>query len=49
MQAECSFGENDCTIVTLGVGKDVKSEEKLKPTLPKTCRFFGADPIKVRP
>lgn len=41
-----TFGEADCSIITLGVGKDVKAEQKLQPTLPKACHFFGADPIR---
>ncbi|KAK6048025.1 hypothetical protein COOONC_14469 [Cooperia oncophora] len=39
-----SNGES-CSIVSLGVGRDVKVEMSMKEDMPN-CSFFGADPIK---
>ncbi|KAJ1373399.1 hypothetical protein KIN20_035782 [Parelaphostrongylus tenuis] len=36
---------NSCSIVSLGIGGDVKAERKMKNDMPK-CKFFGADPVK---
>ena len=33
----------DCNVVTLGIGRDVKAELKLKSKYPQ-CRFLGVDP-----
>ncbi|KAK6731181.1 hypothetical protein RB195_007566 [Necator americanus] len=34
----------DCTIVSLGIGKDVEAEKSMHAALPN-CQFFGADPV----
>ncbi|MFH4975610.1 hypothetical protein AB6A40_002319 [Gnathostoma spinigerum] len=36
---------DECNIITLGIGRDTKSEEAMKADLPSNCHFFGADPI----
>ena len=36
--------DEKCTIVTLGIGRDVEAEKKIKTVFPKRCEFFGADP-----
>lgn len=36
----------NCVLVTIGIGGDILSEEKLKDRLPK-CRLYGADPINA--
>ncbi|CAJ0944491.1 unnamed protein product, partial [Mesorhabditis belari] len=35
---------HDCTIISLGVGKDVEAEKQMLAALPH-CKFFGADPV----
>lgn len=37
--------DEECSVVTLGVGHDVRAEEALVKMIPKHCQFFGADPI----
>lgn len=37
--------EKPCSIVSLGVGRDVEAEMKMKEAMPK-CLFFGADPVR---
>lgn len=37
--------EEECNIVTLGIGHDVTSERKMKLHFPEWCRFIGADPF----
>ncbi|VDL64581.1 unnamed protein product [Nippostrongylus brasiliensis] len=34
-----------CSMVTLGVGRDVEVEVKMKKMMPE-CSFFGADPVR---
>lgn len=34
----------NCSIISLGIGKDVKAEKKMKALMP-SCNFFGADPV----
>ncbi|CAI2354786.1 unnamed protein product [Caenorhabditis sp. 36 PRJEB53466] len=34
----------NCSIISLGIGKDVKAEKRMKSVLPD-CEFFGADPV----
>ena len=34
----------NCSIISLGIGKDVKAEKKMKSVLPG-CQFYGADPV----
>ncbi|VDL84844.1 unnamed protein product [Nippostrongylus brasiliensis] len=34
-----------CSMVTLGVGRDVEVEVKMKKIMPE-CSFFGADPVR---
>ncbi|CAL2042782.1 hypothetical protein CAEBREN_31035 [Caenorhabditis brenneri] len=34
----------NCSIISLGIGKDVKAEKKMKSVMPQ-CDFFGADPV----
>jgi hypothetical protein len=41
-----SVQEDNCTLVTLGIGGDIKAEEQLKLIYPN-CRFFGADPVRL--
>lgn len=36
---------HNCTIVTLGIGRDVVAERQLKSDHPQ-CRFVGADPVQ---
>ncbi|VDK46975.1 unnamed protein product [Gongylonema pulchrum] len=36
--------EEECNIVTLGIGHDVTSERKMRLHFPDWCRFTGADP-----
>lgn len=40
--------EEECNIITLGIGFDTKAEENLKRKVSKMCKFFGADPIERR-
>uniref|UniRef100_A0A8R1DR94 Methyltransf_21 domain-containing protein n=1 Tax=Caenorhabditis japonica TaxID=281687 RepID=A0A8R1DR94_CAEJA len=35
---------NGCSIVSLGIGKDVKAEKKMSSVMPE-CEFYGADPV----
>ncbi|VDL70893.1 unnamed protein product [Nippostrongylus brasiliensis] len=34
----------DCTIVSLGIGKDIEAEKAMKAAMPN-CKFWGADPV----
>uniref|UniRef100_A0A0K0D0Y1 Methyltransf_21 domain-containing protein n=1 Tax=Angiostrongylus cantonensis TaxID=6313 RepID=A0A0K0D0Y1_ANGCA len=34
-------------VVSLGIGADIRAEEKLKEVLPKDTEFFGADPVMI--
>ncbi|VDP42447.1 unnamed protein product [Heligmosomoides polygyrus] len=34
----------DCTIVSLGIGKDVEAEKSMQSAMPN-CQFWGADPV----
>uniref|UniRef100_A0A7I4XW71 Methyltransf_21 domain-containing protein n=1 Tax=Haemonchus contortus TaxID=6289 RepID=A0A7I4XW71_HAECO len=34
----------DCTIVSLGIGKDVEAEKSMQAAMPN-CEFWGADPV----
>lgn len=38
--------DENCTLVTLGIGGDIRAELKLKSIYPN-CRFFGADPVRL--
>ncbi|RCN51698.1 hypothetical protein ANCCAN_02057 [Ancylostoma caninum] len=38
--------EKPSIIVTLGIGRDTKSEEGLLKVLPEGSKFYGADPIR---
>ncbi|KAL6738617.1 hypothetical protein Aduo_012146 [Ancylostoma duodenale] len=41
-----SLQEKPSIIVTLGIGRDTKSEERLLKVLPEGSKFYGADPIR---
>ncbi|CAJ0603545.1 unnamed protein product [Cylicocyclus nassatus] len=46
MPSEVAFlSEYACSIVSLGVGRDVAAETKMKKDMP-LCSFYGADPIR---
>ncbi|KAK6012140.1 hypothetical protein OSTOST_22718, partial [Ostertagia ostertagi] len=34
----------ECTIVSLGIGKDVEAEKSMRAAMPN-CEFWGADPV----
>ncbi|CAJ0595873.1 unnamed protein product [Cylicocyclus nassatus] len=34
----------DCTIISLGIGKDVEAEKSMRVAMPN-CQFWGADPV----
>ncbi|VDL70892.1 unnamed protein product [Nippostrongylus brasiliensis] len=34
----------DCTIVSLGIGKDIEAEKAMQTAMPN-CQFWGADPV----
>ncbi|VDM67856.1 unnamed protein product [Strongylus vulgaris] len=34
----------DCTIISLGIGKDVEAEKSMRAAMPN-CQFWGADPV----
>uniref|UniRef100_A0A0K0DIF3 Methyltransf_21 domain-containing protein n=1 Tax=Angiostrongylus cantonensis TaxID=6313 RepID=A0A0K0DIF3_ANGCA len=38
---------NPSVVVSLGIGTDIRVEEKLKELLPENSEFFGADPVIV--
>ncbi|RCN39676.1 hypothetical protein ANCCAN_11328 [Ancylostoma caninum] len=42
---EAFLSEYACSIISLGVGRDVQVEKKMKKDMP-LCAFYGADPIK---
>uniref|UniRef100_A0A1I7X7R0 DDE_3 domain-containing protein n=1 Tax=Heterorhabditis bacteriophora TaxID=37862 RepID=A0A1I7X7R0_HETBA len=40
-----AFGAtNDCTVISLGIGKDVEAEKSMQAAMPN-CQFWGADPV----
>uniref|UniRef100_A0A914WV19 Methyltransferase FkbM domain-containing protein n=1 Tax=Plectus sambesii TaxID=2011161 RepID=A0A914WV19_9BILA len=41
-----SVRDENCTLVTLGIGGDIRAESRLKSVYPN-CRFFGADPLRL--
>ncbi|CAI5450866.1 unnamed protein product [Caenorhabditis angaria] len=42
---ELIYQQLNCSIISLGIGKDVKAEKKMKYNMPE-CLFYGADPIE---
>ncbi|KAK6751706.1 hypothetical protein RB195_003241 [Necator americanus] len=42
---EAILDEYACSIISLGVGRDIQVETKMKKDMPM-CAFYGADPIK---
>ncbi|VDD90795.1 unnamed protein product, partial [Enterobius vermicularis] len=38
--------DEECNIITLGIGSDTKVENELKQTVSSTCKFSGADPTE---
>ena len=37
--------DDECTVVTLGIGRDIGAETALRNMTSTKCQFFGADPI----
>ncbi|VDK17679.1 unnamed protein product [Anisakis simplex] len=41
---QCFQANEECNVVTLGIGKDIAAEEQLAKVISKNCHFHGADP-----